>query len=143
MQNASPWSFLTCKQMLQVSAIKTVPQQYFNLLTKLTHRSLFMYLVAIAWMYVVLMMSVAEAASPNGTLLGAFTTLLFYGALPLGIVLYIMGTPGRKRARRAQEAAQAQAAASSVQPDASGHAAPGVAGEGAGPAADAPVRKEG
>jgi hypothetical protein len=140
-QNASPRSLLTCKQMLQVSAIKTVPQQYFNLLTKLSLRSLFMYLVAIAWMYVVLMMSVAEAASPNGTLLGAFTTLLFYGALPLGIVLYIMGTPGRKRARRAQEAAQAQA--SSVQPDASGHAAPGVTGEGAGPAADAPVRKEG
>ena len=141
MQNASPLRFLSCKQMLQVSAIKTVPQQYFNLLTKLSLRSLFMYLVAIAWMYVVLMMSVAEAASPNGTLLGAFTTLLFYGALPLGIVLYIMGTPGRKRARRAQEAAQAQA--SSVQPDASGHAAPGVTGEGAGPAADAPVRKEG
>ena len=102
-----------------------------------------MYLVAIAWMYVVLMMSVAEAASPNGSLLGAFTTLVFYGALPLGIVLYIMGTPGRKRARRAQEAAQAQAAASSVKPDASGHAAPGIAGEGAGPAADSPVRKEG
>ncbi len=101
-----------------------------------------MYLVAIAWMYVVLMMSVAEAASPAGSLLGAFTTFLFYGALPLGIVLYIMGTPGRKRARRAQEAAQAQNAAASVQPDASGHAAPGVAGEGAGPAADAPVRKE-
>jgi hypothetical protein len=102
-----------------------------------------MYLVAIAWMYVVLMMSVAEAASPNGSLLGAFTTLVFYGALPLGIVLYIMGTPGRKRARRAQEAAQAKAAASSVQPDASGHAPAGVAGEGAEPAADAPVRKKG
>ncbi len=129
--------------MLQVSDIKTVPQQYFNLLTKLSLRSLFMYLVAIAWIYVVLMMSVAEAASPNGSLLGAFTTLVFYGALPLGIVLYIMGTPGRKRARRAQEAAQVQAAASSVQPDTSGHAAPGVTGEGAGPAADAPVRKEG
>ena len=133
---------LTSKQMLQVSDINNVPQQYFKLLTKLGLRSFFMYLVAIAWMYVVLMMSVAEAASPNGSLLGAFTTLVFYGALPLGIVLYIMGTPGRKRARRAQEAAQAQNAAASVQPDASGHAAPGVAGEGAEPAADAPVRKE-
>ena len=120
---------LTSKQMLQVSDINNVPQQYFKLLTKLG-------------LYVVLMMSVAEAASPNGSLLGAFTTLVFYGALPLGIVLYIMGTPGRKRARRAQEAAQEQNAAASVQPDASGHAAPGVAGEGAGPAADAPVRKE-
>ena len=102
-----------------------------------------MYLVAIAWMYVVLMMSVAEAASPNGSLLGAFTTLLFYGILPLGIVLYIMGTPGRKRTRRAQEAAQLQGSPASVQPDASGHASAGVAGEGAEPAADSPVRKEG
>ena len=33
-----------------------------------------MYLVAIAWMYVVLMMSVAEATNANGTVLGAIVT---------------------------------------------------------------------
>lgn len=34
-----------------------------------------MYLVAIAWGYVALMMAAAEALSPQGTLFGAFVTL--------------------------------------------------------------------
>lgn len=63
-----------------------------------------MYLVAIAWIYVVLMMAVAEAMSPMGTVLGAFFTLLLYGALPLGLLMYILGTPHRRRARKAAEA---------------------------------------
>ena len=50
-----------------------------------------MYLVAIAWIYVVLMMSIAEVMHPDGTLLGAIVTFLLYGVLPLSIVLYIMG----------------------------------------------------
>ena len=86
-----------------------------------------MYLVAIAWMYVVLMMSVAEAVSSQGTVLGAVFTFLLYGLLPLGIVLYILGTPGRRRLRRAAEAeellrlrAAAAAAAPSDPPDGSG-----------------------
>ena len=99
-----------------------------------------MYIVPIAWLYVTLMMAVVEANSPNGTLLGAFFTLLLYGLLPIGIVLYIMGTPARKRAIRAREAAEhaAQRAASAANlnpgaPDGDGHA----------PAdAVAPVRKE-
>lgn len=66
-----------------------------------------MYLIAIAWIYVVLMMSVAEAISSQGTVLGAVITFIFYGVLPLSILMYIMGTPGRKRARRAAESAQA------------------------------------
>jgi hypothetical protein len=78
-----------------------------------------MYLVAIAWMYVVLMMAVAEALSSQGTLLGAFFTLLLYGLLPLGVVLYIMGTPLRRRARNPAPAPQDAA------PDAA--AAPGLA----------------
>ncbi|MDR0216978.1 MAG: hypothetical protein LBJ15_23630 [Comamonas sp.] len=67
-----------------------------------------MYLIAIAWMYVVTMMTIAEAASPNGTLLGAFFTFLLYGLLPLSILLYILGTPGRKRRIKEREHAQAQ-----------------------------------
>lgn len=62
------------------------------------------------------MMAVAEAASPNGSLLGAFFTLLLYGLLPLSIVLYILGTPGRKRRLREQferERAQEQPASAS------------------------------
>ena len=92
-----------------------------------------MYLVAIAWGYVVLMMAVAEATGPNGTVLGAVITVLLYGLLPLSIGLYVLGTPARKRARRAAEAAEAAASLAAIQPDGGGHAA----GEPV-----APVRKE-
>lgn len=84
-----------------------------------------MYLIAIAWMYVVLMMAVAEATNANGTVLGALFTFVLYGLLPLGIVLYIFGTPGRKRARIAAEAAEA--AEASVSAPHNGDHAPGDA----------------
>ncbi len=98
-----------------------------------------MYIIAIGWMYVVVMMTVAEAISPQGTVLGAAITLVFYGLLPVGIIVYIMGTGSRNRARRAAEAAELEAlrassgATSGDAPDASGHA-PGDA--------VAPERKE-
>jgi len=79
-----------------------------------------MFIVALAWIYVVLLMALAEATAPNGSLLGAFFTLLLYGALPLSIVLYILGTPARRRARRVAESAQSSA--SPADPDRSGHA---------------------
>ena len=69
-----------------------------------------MYLIAIAWMYVVVMMTIAEAASPGGTLLGAFFTFVLYGLLPLSIVLYILGTPARKRRLKARQEQEALAA---------------------------------
>ncbi len=81
-----------------------------------------MYLVAIAWMYVVLMMALVEALSPQGTVLGAFFTLLLYGVLPLSVLLYILGTPMRRKRRRAEEAG-AVPASSPVQPDGGRHAA--------------------
>ncbi len=96
-----------------------------------------MYLVAIAWMYVVLMMAVAEAMSPQGTVLGAVVTLLLYGVGPLALLLYIMGTPHRRRRRRAEEAAEdaarAAAAGSAPAPDSGSEAATDAV---------APVRKE-
>jgi hypothetical protein len=76
-----------------------------------------MYIVPIAWLYVVVMMSVAEATNVNGTLLGASITFVLYGLLPIGLILYFMGAPARKRAIRAREAAELQA---SLQPDAGG-----------------------
>jgi hypothetical protein len=66
-----------------------------------------MYLVAIGWIYVVLMMAVAEALSSQGTLLGALITLLLYGVLPLIVLLYIMGTPLRRRRARREETGSA------------------------------------
>ena len=50
-----------------------------------------MYLVLIAWLYVALMMAVAEATSPVGSLMGALFTFLLYGLLPMGVIGYIMG----------------------------------------------------
>ena len=81
-----------------------------------------MYLVAIAWIYVALMMAVAEAGSPNGTAVGAVFTFVGYGVLPLAIVLYIGRAPARRRRRREEEAREAGEAASAVQPDGGGHA---------------------
>jgi len=103
-----------------------------------------MYLIPIAWIYVTLMMAVAEATNTDGTLLGALFTFVLYGLLPVGLVLYFMATPSRRRARDAAQAredqASAQAAAalaaepaSLVEPDSSGLTA-------ADPVA--PVRKE-
>ena len=62
-----------------------------------------MYLIVIAWLYVVLMMAVAEATNTTGTVLGALVTFVLYGALPVALVVYLMGTPARKRALRARE----------------------------------------
>jgi hypothetical protein len=63
-----------------------------------------MYIIPLAWLYVVVMMSAAEAVSPQGSLLGAFITFVFYGALPIALMLYFMRAPARRRALRAQEA---------------------------------------
>jgi hypothetical protein len=70
-----------------------------------------MYLVAIGWLYVVLMMALVEATSSNGSVLGAVFTFVLYGAVPLAIVMYLLGTPARRRAQRAAAAAAANSAA--------------------------------
>jgi len=79
-----------------------------------------MYLIPIAWLYVALMMSVAEATHSNGTVFGAVITFVLYGALPVGLILYFMGSPGRRRAIKAREnAASSAQSAASLQPDTS------------------------
>lgn len=57
-----------------------------------------MYIVAIAWIYVVFMMSVAEQSAIAGIM-----TFLLYGALPLAVILYLMGVPQRRRRREEAE----------------------------------------
>jgi hypothetical protein len=81
-----------------------------------------MRLVTIAWLYVVLMMAVAEATHTHGTVLGAIFTFLLYGLGPVALVTYLMATPARRRALKAREAAEREAAirAHSAQPDAGG-----------------------
>ena len=71
-----------------------------------------MYLLLIGWLYVVLMMAVVEAASPQGSLLGAFITLLLYGVLPVVLLMFITGTPARRRLRQQQSQTPQDAAPS-------------------------------
>jgi len=61
-----------------------------------------MHIVAVAWMFVVVLMAAAEAMT--GAYAGALGTLVLYGILPLGIVLYLLATPARRRARALREA---------------------------------------
>ncbi|WP_068168277.1 hypothetical protein [Hydrogenophaga taeniospiralis] len=89
-----------------------------------------MYLVVIGWIYVVLMMAVAEASNTTGTVLGAIVTFFLYGLLPVALVVYLMRTPQRRKELKAREAAEdalrQQALGPSSSPDAGSHA-PGAA----------------
>lgn len=80
-----------------------------------------MWIAAIAWIYVALMMALAEATSPQGTCLGAVITFVFYGVAPTALLMYLLGTPARRRARlkaEAQAAQRAHAEQTPGQPDA-------------------------
>ncbi len=92
-----------------------------------------MYLVVIAWIYVVLMMSVAEATNTIGTVLGALVTFVLYGVLPAALVVYLMGAPMRSKAIKKREAADRAKFAEAAAPATSADGAP-VA-----PIADTPV----
>ncbi|RYX93298.1 MAG: hypothetical protein EOO28_18890 [Comamonadaceae bacterium] len=100
-----------------------------------------MYLVVIAWIYVVLMMAVAEATSSQGSVLGAIVTFLLYGVGPVALVVYLMGSPFRRKQIKAREAAEFAAQRASQAAAAPASHAPDAGSE---PAADAvaPVRKE-
>ena len=79
-----------------------------------------MYLVAIAWLYVALMMALAEAVHPAGGWLGAVFTFVLYGLAPVSLVMYLMATPLRRRARQRDEQAERATARTSqteVTPD--------------------------
>lgn len=59
-----------------------------------------MYIVAVGWIYVVLMMALTEPS-----IVGGVMTFVFYGLFPLAIVLWLAGTPERRR-RAARRKAQ-------------------------------------
>jgi hypothetical protein len=87
-----------------------------------------MYLIVIGWLYVTLLMALAEAFSTQGSVLGAIITFVFYGLLPMGLVVYLMGTPLRRKSiRRQEEQAKQEFLASqtesTIEPDAGRHAA--------------------
>lgn len=60
-----------------------------------------MYIVAIAWLYVALMMSLTEASIVAGVL-----TFVFYGLLPCALLVWLVGTPQRRRNQLRQVAEQ-------------------------------------
>lgn len=57
-----------------------------------------MYIVAIAWLYVVLMMALTETSVVAG-----LATFVLYGLAPLSLLLWLLGTPQRRRAARLRE----------------------------------------
>ena len=101
-----------------------------------------MYLVPIAWIYVTLMMAIAEGTSSQGSVLGAVITFVLYGLLPVTLVMYLLRTPARRRAQRARDQIEDasrtnEGSDSGIQPDAGGHASAATQHE-----VVAPVRKE-
>jgi biotin transporter BioY len=57
-----------------------------------------MFIVAIGWIYVVLMMSITETTAVAGVM-----TFILYGLVPVALLLYISGGRQRKRRRAAAE----------------------------------------
>jgi hypothetical protein len=80
-----------------------------------------MYIVAIAWMYVVVLM-----AATQPTVLAGLGTLVFYGVLPCGVVMYVLMAPTRARRKKAMKDLSA-ASASAAQSTTSTQAAHDVA----------------
>jgi hypothetical protein len=58
------------------------------------------YIIAIGWLYVVILMAVLQP-----TFVSAIGTLFGYGIAPLALFVWIVGTPQRRRTRQARHAA--------------------------------------
>ncbi len=58
-----------------------------------------MYVIAIGWLYVTVLMAATEPNLTAGVL-----TFVVYGLAPLALFLWLFGTPQRNRNRRAREA---------------------------------------
>ncbi|MDE2599755.1 MAG: hypothetical protein KGL40_09040 [Rhodocyclaceae bacterium] len=62
-----------------------------------------MYIVAIGWLYITVLMAATEKNLVAGVL-----TLVFYGLAPVALLLWIFGGPGRRRAAARQRLPQQQ-----------------------------------
>lgn len=85
-----------------------------------------MHIAAVGWIYVVLMMAITEDSVVAGIM-----TFLFYGVLPVLLILYVTGS-GNRRRRRAQEQAERHA-----QKDSSDNSSTSIT---ASPTADSPPK---
>lgn len=70
-----------------------------------------MYIIAIAWIYVVFMMAITET-----TLTASIMTFLFYCVLPLALFFYLIRTPKRKQRRQEEEKLKSRALLSDYPP---------------------------
>jgi hypothetical protein len=102
-----------------------------------------MYIVAIGWLYVAMMMGVAEATNTTGTVMGGIISFVLYGLAPVSLVVYLMGSPLRNRAVKARDAAEWAAQNAPINPPVDSPSNPPDAG-GETPADPqiTPVRKE-
>ena len=55
-----------------------------------------MYIIAIGWLYVTVLMACAES-----NLVAGILTFAFYGLLPTALLLWLFGGPGRRRRKSA------------------------------------------
>ena len=60
-----------------------------------------MYIIAIGWLWVVLLMAITETNFVAGIL-----TFVFYGLLPCSLLMWLLGTPMRRARQRARENAE-------------------------------------
>lgn len=102
-----------------------------------------MLLVALAWIYVVLMVALAQAFAAGGSLLGALLTFVFWGLVPVALLLHVSGAFARRRRARRGAASRSAAAGDGCEHAASdavaaeGEEARGVAGRAVATTADA------
>lgn len=72
-----------------------------------------MYIVAIAWSYVVLLAAISDT-----TVMGGVLTFIFWGVGPLALFLWLFGTPARRRnARKSRSAEETRARDADSTPD--------------------------
>lgn len=88
-----------------------------------------MYIIAIGWLYVTVLMAITETSVVAGLL-----TFIFYGLLPVSLLVWLLGTPVRRQRQRYRAALAAER-------EAEGQPAPASAGVAADQLADAPDRK--
>lgn len=65
-----------------------------------------MYIIAIGWLYVTLLMALTEGSAVAGVL-----SFVFYGLAPTALLMWLLGTTARRRRRAQREAAARQAEA--------------------------------
>ena len=74
-----------------------------------------MWIVAIAWIYVVALMSFTETSFVAGLM-----TFIFYCVVPLSILYYLTGSRGRRAKRQQRERGETRRKADSADGDTSG-----------------------